>query len=53
MERARMRKFEVFAKIVNLGAPQHREQLEEALSGCANLTTRARLRSRIQRGARA
>ncbi len=50
MERSKMRKFEKFGRRAGLGLPQYRAELNEALSGCANVTTREKLRRRITRG---
>lgn len=51
MQRSKMRKFDAVAKASGLGRPEHRPVMEEALAACHNKTTRAKLRSRFQRGA--
>lgn len=51
MKRKTQRKFVALAKKAGMGASVHRKHLEDALSGCHNLVTRAKLRSRILRAA--
>jgi len=48
-----MRSFEKVAKAAGIGRPENREVMEDVLSKCRPGKTRARLRSRFQRGARA
>lgn len=50
MQRKNARRIAAFAVKSNLHRPENRAALEEALSGCCNLKTRAKLRARIQRG---
>lgn len=52
MNRKNMSRMVRYAKGAGLAKPENREALEEALSGCANPTTRAKLRSKILRGER-
>lgn len=51
MNRAAMRKLVAWGKKAELGKPENWAALEEGLSGCRNGVTRAKLRSKIQRGA--
>lgn len=50
MQRKNARRIAAFAVKSGLHRPENKATLEEALAGCRNLTTRAKLRSRIQRG---
>lgn len=50
MQRKNMRRIVGYAKGAGLAKPENKAALEEALSGCANKTTRAKLRSKILRG---
>jgi hypothetical protein len=52
MERNKMRRIVEYARDSGLASPGNREALEEALSGCANRVTRAKLRAKILRGER-
>lgn len=50
MQRKNMRRIVGFAKKNGLGRPENRPALEDALTGCSNKTTRAKLRAKILRG---